>query len=136
MLKTLTAALLAASATAAGAAADDSSSEASIAVRGFVPVVCRAQVQATVVVPQEGRAELGQLNEFCNSPGGYAVYADHSAELASAELFVDGKAIQLAENGSTLVASSAVAAAASRSVAISVPGGQTGGTITFRIVPL
>ncbi len=115
---------------------DAASSRYSITLSGFVPVICRASVDATMVDAQEGLAPLGSLNEFCNSPTGYQVYADHSPELDGASLVVDGVAMPLSDAGSTLVSQSDHAAIESRSVSLDLPEGVSTGSISFRIQPI
>ena len=120
---------------AAAQNADSASSSYAVQVSGFVPVICRASTDAAVIAPQQnGAVQLGELKEFCNSGGGYKVYADYSPELESATLVVDGKALPLSSDGTTLVTSSDRAAVASRPVSLELKSGQTSGTISFRIV--
>lgn len=137
MFKKLSLALIAAAVPAGSAAAlAADGATLRIGVSGFVPVMCRATVQANVVTAKDGYAELGQLTEFCNSPRGYAVYAEHSAELEDVSLIVDGKAVPLHADGSTLISQSSEAAITRRTLALSTPADSSTGTITFRIVPL
>ena len=137
MLKKLSLALIAATVPAAsGPALAAEGATLSIGVSGFVPVMCRATVTANIVTAKEGYAELGRLTEFCNSPSGYAVYADHSRELEDVSLIVDGKPVPLRAEGSTLISQSSEAAIAHRTLALSTASDRGSGTITFRIVPL
>ena len=112
------------------------SSRYTIGISGFVPVICRATVNATSVAPTAGTVQLGSLNEFCNSPRGYRVHADYSASLSSAKLVVDGVEKPLGTDGTVVVSSSDHAAIVNRDVALDVPEGVQGGTISFRIEPL
>ena len=106
-----------------------------IGVVGYVPVICRANVDANSIVPVAGTTSLGMLKEFCNSPNGYRVVADYSASLAGASLLVDGTAVPLVEGGSIVVSQSDSAAIADHSLALQLPEqGQTG-NISFRIEP-
>ena len=107
-----------------------------IRITGFVPVICHATLDASMVPTEEGQVSLGALNEFCNSPNGYQVYVDSSPELADASLIVDGEAFDLSENGSTLVSTSSHANIASRDVALDLPEGVEGGSLSVRIVAL
>lgn len=107
-----------------------------LGISGFVPVVCRASVSATVISPVQGSAPLGTLNEFCNSPNGYRVHADYSADLAKAKLIVDGKGIALQKDGSTVVSQSNRAGIESHALELQLPKGVQTGSISFRIVPL
>jgi hypothetical protein len=106
-----------------------------ISVVGFVPVICRANVEATIIAPNAGSVSLGTLKEFCNSPSGYRVVADYSAALTSAKLVVDGKEIELGTAGSVVVSESDRAAINDRSLELQLPqDGQTG-SLSFRIEP-
>ena len=127
-------ALLAAAATAAPAFAENVA-QYRIGIEGYVPLICRASVDAPTVPTAAGESKLGQLNEFCNNSAGYKVYADYSPELANAVLLVDGKAVSLSESGTALVSQSEGAAIASHDLALSLPQGVSGGTLSFRIVP-
>ena len=107
----------------------------SIGIVGYVPVICRANVDASAVAPVAGTTSLGLLKEFCNSPSGYRVVADYSPQLASARLIVDGVPVALSAEGSTVVSQSDSAAIADHTLALELPqDGQTG-TISFRIEP-
>ena len=106
-----------------------------IGVVGYVPVICRANVEANMVAPVAGTVSLGTLKEFCNSPAGYRVVADYSPALAEAKLLVDGKEIALGEGGSVVVSESDQAAIASHAVELMLAkDGQTG-SLSFRIEP-
>ncbi|MFM5947645.1 MAG: hypothetical protein ACKOPM_00210 [Novosphingobium sp.] len=106
-----------------------------ISLVGYVPVICRANVDATSVAPVAGTASLGMLKEFCNSPRGYQVVADYSPQLSSAKLLVDGVAVPLSDAGSTVISQSDSAKIADHSLALELPqDGQTG-NISFRIEP-
>ncbi len=114
---------------------DVASSRFTIGLVGYVPVICRASVDATLVGTEEGSASLGSLNEFCNSPNGYRVYADHSASLSSAKLIVDGEEFALDSSGSTVVSSSNSAAIESHDISLELPEGVENGSLSFRIEP-
>jgi len=91
---------------------------------GQVPTVCRV----------EARLDSGVLEEYCNAPRGYAVYAEPSRGLAGAVLVVDGAELPLSPTGPTLISGSDHAAIATRSLELRGAAGP--GTLTFRIVPL
>jgi len=112
------------------------SGQYSIGISGIVPVICRTSVDATIVAPNAGEVSLGALNEFCNSPGGYEVYADYSPAFAGASLVVDGARVALSQTGSTRISASATAAINARSLTLDLPEGVSGGNISFRIVAL
>ena len=111
------------------------SSQYTIDIVGFVPVICRANVETTMVAPKAGAVSLGTLKEFCNSPSGYRVVADYSPALANAKLVVDGKKLALGAGGSVVVSESNTAAINNRSLELQLPtDGQTG-SLSFRIEP-
>lgn len=110
-------------------------SQYTIGISGFVPVICRANVEASVIAPNAGTVSLGTLKEFCNSPAGYRVVADYSSALAGSNLFVDGREIALDQGGSITVSQSDQAAMINRSVELQLAqDGQTG-SLSFRIEP-
>jgi hypothetical protein len=124
-----------ASAVAPGIAVD--SGQFTIGISGYVPVICRASVGASLAPVSGANVDLGGLNEFCNSPNGYEVYADYAPSLASASLIVDGQKINLSNGGSTRISKSSQAAIATHSVALDLSKSQNvGGSISFRIVAL
>ncbi|MFM5925057.1 MAG: hypothetical protein ACKOPG_12820 [Novosphingobium sp.] len=111
------------------------SNQFTIGVVGYVPVICRANVEASLVAPVAGTVSLGTLKEFCNSPAGYRVVADYSPALADARLVVDGREIALSDGGSVVVSQSDQAAITNRSVDLMLAkDGQTG-SLSFRIEP-
>lgn len=112
------------------------SAQYTIGISGFVPVVCRATVDAAMVPAQGGQVSLGSLNEFCNSPNGYEVYADYSANMAKASLLVDGQKVPLGKDGTVRVTKSNRAGIAAHTVSLDLPKGVEPGTISFRIVAL
>ena len=105
-------------------------------ISGVVPVVCRASLENSVVSSDKSEVRLGKLNEFCNSPNGYRIYADHSPELANGRLVINGQQIRLNDNGSTLIVQSDVPNRASHNLVLNLPNGKTAGNLSFRIVPL
>jgi hypothetical protein len=108
----------------------------SLGIRGFVPVICRALVDASNVKPKKGIVEVGKLNEFCNSPNGYQVWADYTPSLAEASLVVDGKEVALSDAGSTQLLATTHAGMAQRDLAIKLPSDAVAGSISIRIVAL
>ena len=109
-----------------------------IEISGEVPVICRAEVENSIVAPQEGVVSLGTMREFCNGSNGYEIYADHSPELADAVLVVDGVEMKLSAGGATRISRSDHAAIASRSLELRLPDGRSApvGSLSFRIVAL
>ena len=76
-----------------------------IGLIGYVPVICRANVDASAVAPVAGTTSLGMLKEFCNSPTGYRVVAEYSPQLQQAKLIVDGVPVPLHKDGGSTVVS-------------------------------
>lgn len=112
------------------------SAQYTIGISGFVPVVCKASVDAAMVPAQGGQVSLGSLNEFCNSPNGYEVYADYSPDMAKASLLIDGKKVPLGKTGSTQITKSNRAGIAAHAVSLDLPKDVVPGSISFRIVAL
>jgi hypothetical protein len=114
---------------------DVGSAQFTIGIVGYVPVICRANVDASTVAPVAGTTSLGMLKEFCNSPSGYRVIADYSPALAQAKLIVDGAAVPLNESGSTVVTQADSAQIIDHALAIELPENGQIGNISFRIEP-
>ncbi len=112
------------------------SSGYSLGISGFVPVICRATVDANMIAPTTGEVRIGALNEFCNSPNGYEVHADFSQSLAQAKLLVDGNKINLSSTGTARISKSNRASIQHREIFLDLPKGVESGNISFRIVPL
>jgi|SRR4051794_11080593 hypothetical protein len=126
--------LLAAALSAPAVAAETGAPAFTLGVSGSVPVTCRAELDARFAAAS---GPLGRLEEYCNDPNGYEVYAEASPELAGASLVVDGIATPLAPGAPTLVARSAEAGMTSRAVELRLPDGRAAaGALSFRIVPL
>lgn len=106
-----------------------------LTITGFVPVICRASLDATVVPGAPGRTSLGALNEFCNSPNGYQVFVESSPELAGATLLIDGSPVLLSASGPTLVSASNGPAIESRQLALDTSGAVSG-SLSIRVVAL
>jgi hypothetical protein len=119
---------------AAGSGESSGSASYSIGITGYVPVICRAELSASVVPANAGATSLGHLNQFCNSANGYQIFVDSSPELANATLTVGGRQVTLSDSGSTLVAASEGPAITSDDVVLQSEG--AGGSLSFRIVAL
>ncbi len=132
------AALIATMAPAAAVAPDVSlgSGQFAFGISGFVPVICRTNLDATSVAPTPGVIRLGSLSEFCNSPKGYRVHADYSPSLAKAQLIVDGRPVPLGKSGSSVISQSNRASISAREPALELPQAGLAGQISFRIEPL
>jgi hypothetical protein len=106
-------------------------------LRGYVPVICRASVGASVASIERGVVELGTLNEFCNNANGYEVWLDYSPHLSGAILMVDGRAVRLAgAQSSVKISASMHAAMQTRQLALHLQGRRPEGAISFRVVAL
>ncbi|WP_423603653.1 hypothetical protein [Sphingomonas sp. MS122] len=127
---------VAVNASAINPALDVASGRYTLGITGFVPVICRASVDATSVPVAAGEVSLGTLSEFCNSPNGYEIYADHSDALAKGSLIIGGQKVQLSQQGSTRIRKTNRAGIANNGVTLEVPKGVTSAQISFRIVPL
>jgi hypothetical protein len=128
----------AASLLASSAAASTAPSQAAFTVelRGYVPVICRATLDASQAPSQAGVVSLGTLSEICNNPGGYQVWVDYSPQLASATLMVDGRSVPLSSSGSTMISASSGAAIAAHDLAIDLPTSGVAGSLSVRVVTL
>ena len=105
-------------------------------IEGFVPVICRATIDGSHVVPSEGVVHLGTMNEFCNNGSGYQVWATHSASLAGSTMSVDGLEVQLSPSGETLLSQSSSAAVAQRQLVLNLADGTSSGSLSVRVQTL
>ena len=94
------------------------------------------EIHNKAYAPQEGRIDLGTLDEFCNSPTGYQVWAEHSASLAGAKLVVDGREVSLSQSGKTLISHSGQAAMHKRPLALELANRGTTGSLSIRVKTL
>jgi hypothetical protein len=108
----------------------------SLELRGFVPVICRAEVSATQVGVQSNQVSLGQLNEFCNDPNGYQVWVDYSPDLTDGALVVDGRRMDLTSAGSVMVSSSSQPSIAAHDLMLDLPSNGAQGSVSIRVVAL
>ena len=120
----------------AGAQAGEPAGGLTMNIEGFVPVICRATVDASSATASDTRVDLGKLREFCNNPSGYQVWVDYPPELASATLIVDGQSVPLSASGTTLVSTSPTAAVAAHDLALDLPSTGVQATISVRVVTL
>jgi hypothetical protein len=105
------------------------------AISGYVSLRCDARVTHSADVATLASGE-GRLLESCNDPSGYQVFADYSAELENATLFVDGVAVELKGQGSVVIARSRSPQRAVRTLQFDAP--QSAGAasiITLRMEP-
>jgi hypothetical protein len=105
---------------------------------GQVPTICRAEVRQQPEADNAARSTPVNLDEYCNDPDGYRVFAEPSAELAGATLLVDGTPIMLSSSAPTLVSSSDHADIATRSLELQLPNGRVApdNILSFRIEPI
>lgn len=84
-----------------------SSASTTIRIQGYVPVLCRVQLDAAPGLPdEEGIVQLGHADEFCNAPRGYRVVVQHSQDLEGAALISGGVRIPLSPSGETVLTDS------------------------------
>lgn len=84
-----------------------SPSSTTIRIQGVVPVICRVQLSnSTGVIMDDGRADFGMAQEFCNAPRGYRVVVRHPANLEGAAMIKDGVRIPLSQTGETILTDS------------------------------
>lgn len=106
------------------------SASTSIGIRGFVPIICRVQMNIGFgVAGEDGVVPLGQANEFCNSGSGYRVTMTHPANLQNAAVIVDGLRVPLSPSGATVV--SDVHHAAIRNVQLAIDPGDNPEQLQF-----
>lgn len=107
-----------------------------LTVTGYVPVVCRANLDTSVAQSGGSQVDLGTLHEFCNSANGYQVTVDHSPELAGATLMIDGNAVRLSDAGSTVISGASAPGIAAHKVSLVTENGQANGTLSIRVTAL
>ena len=102
-----TAVLLAASGLSAQADTGANKSSTVMRISGYVPVLCRVQLATSVSAPdEEGIAQLGVAEEFCNAPRGYTVFVSHPTDLEGAAVISEGVRIPLSATGETVLTNS------------------------------
>ena len=131
----LASAMFAGNAVAAAPVSTDKSSF-TFEIQGFVPVICRANVDAQSVPVQAGVVPIGSLHEFCNSPSGYEVWADYSPSLANAAIIIDGHAVKLSPSGSTRISRTLLPNIDTHDLALNLPDANVQGNLSVRIVTL
>lgn len=107
--KYIAAAAAALLAISASAEADTGSNTAStiIRIQGYVPVICHVELDAMVsAADEDGVANLGTANEFCNAPRGYRVLVEHPQDLVGAAIISEGVRIPLSPTGETILTNS------------------------------
>lgn len=116
-------------------AASASSSTATITIRGFVPVICRANFDSAPSMGANGVEELGNIDEFCNSGGGYRVIVDYDPGVDPGSLVIDGRQVALDGSGTAVIDQSSGPAIASRSLGY-IPGNQPINNLHIRVEPV
>lgn len=100
-----------------------SAASTTVRLQGFVPVLCRVNLSMSLgVVDENGVAQLGTAQEFCNAPRGYRVLVQHPAGLSGAAVISNGERIPLSPTGETVI--SDVSHAAIRAVALAADLGD------------
>lgn len=79
--------------------AGDGDASTSIRIMGFVPVICRAQLQGSPVELGDGAYNLGRIDEFCNAPGAYRIVVNYAGDGDLGHLIVDGQEVPLDGSG-------------------------------------
>lgn len=137
-MKTILLAVLASALSAGAAAARPAGDQGSfnLQVQGYVPVICRATVDANAAPSRPGLMQLGTMREFCNNGNGYEVWVDYSSNLAGSTLYVDGQRVNLTNQGSVRISRSNRAAVKSSALALQLANANTQGSISLRVVAL
>jgi hypothetical protein len=76
---------------------------ARIELRGYVPVICRADFESAPFVGPDKKVQLGALHEFCNAGSGYRVVVEYQPGADPGILLVDGRPVFLGSSGSTVI---------------------------------
>lgn len=108
---------------------------ATFRLSAVVSTVCNVSFTGTAA--QTGDLiDLGQFAELCNDRHGFRITMSHGAELAGAELMVDGRAIPLSASGQTVIVDENQPMERVQSVQLRVNGtlAETP-SISFRIEP-
>jgi hypothetical protein len=117
-------------------AAEDPQSTYTLQISGYVPVICRAQLNTDVAPSAAGEISLGQMSEFCNNSSGYQVWIDYSPDLAGDTLMVDGQEVVLDNTGSVQIDSSAGPNVSTKELTLEVPQDGISGNLSIRVVTL
>ena len=107
----------------------------SYAVRLTVPVVCTVSHRAAPAIPAGEGYALGDIREYCNAPGGYAVTVDYApGSLRGAVIEVGDDRVMLDGSGSTTISRAPGPRIRDRAlVAIPGPAGFDTDRLDFRI---
>ncbi len=107
-----------------------------VQLRGYVPVICRAELTDVEASPQAGVVSLGRLEEFCNDPNGYEIWLDYTPELAGASLIIDGQTVALSSGGSIRIVQSRSPARLWRLMSLVLPRDGIRTSLSVRVVAL
>lgn len=99
---------------------------------GEVPVVCRATLNEFTAT-SDAAGYVGQLDEFCNSAAGYAVYIELVGADENATIMVDGEAVAHSGEGAVLISQSSHANVAAHKLELAGVGAGT--TIRLQVIP-
>jgi LemA protein len=116
----------------------------SLRISGSVPLICSVSVTKPPIDPADAAPDkdpsgklkkysLGQLEEVCNSGGGFDTYATTSPVQPGAVFVVDGQRIPVSAGGATLVDTSDTAEVKKRALAYeTADGAPTTMSVTIR----
>ena len=134
--KTLAAAAVVSVLAVTGAQGAPAQSTYTLQIGGYVPVICRAQLNSTIDPSSAGQVSLGQMSEFCNNAAGYEVWVDYSPTLAGDTLVVDGQNVLLDSSGSARIDTADHPNIATKSLSLDVPQDGVSGSVSIRVVTL
>ena len=115
--------------------AASASATATLTLRGFVPVICRANFQSAPSEGANGVEQLGSIDEFCNDGGGYRVVVDYDPGTDPGSLVVDGRQVVLDGSGTAVIAESSGPAINTRTLGY-IPGEQPISNLHIRVEPV
>lgn len=84
--------------------ADVGEANRSITLRGYVPLVCRAEYVPAIAFQTDGVVALGSVREFCNAGRGYRVVVEFTPTEDPGSLILNGEEVALDQSGSMVVA--------------------------------
>lgn len=93
-------------------------------VRVAVPVICQLRLQPALTAGSGGAFALGELQEYCNAPGGYQVNVNYTpGSLRGAVIAVGEERVTLDGSGTALVSSAPGPRIRARAV-VATPGAK------------
>jgi hypothetical protein len=110
-------------------------SSSSIRLEAEVPLVCSVALSGgSTTFDSNGRALLGQTQEFCNNAAGYVLLASATGDVDGAFIWVDGQRFALSANREFPIATVSSAARLGRSIQFDAGITNGGGQLSLRIV--